>query len=114
MFVFTNSLCVSDPPGPPQIEGYKNKQALKAGDTVTLVCTSFGGNPLATVTWYRNGVRIDSSYTSVVNGSKNTYEFTASEDDNNAVFVCKAKNDLILKPLKTEVTTLVQCKCIEF
>ena len=104
------SLFSSDPPGLPEIEGYKNKQALKSGETVTLVCISRGGNPLATVTWYKNGVRIDSSYTTVQNGSKNTYEFIASEDDNNAVYSCRAKNDLIVKPLKAEITTIVQCK----
>ena len=65
---------------------------------------------MATVTWYKNGLRIDSSYTTVVNGSKNTYEFTASEEDNNAVYSCQAKNELIVKPLKAEITTIVQCK----
>ena len=106
-FIFLFS---ADPPGAPQIEGYNNKQPLKAGSTVTLVCVSRGGNPLATVTWYRNGVRIDSSYTTVLNGSKNTYEFVASEEDNNAVYSCQAKNDLIVEPLKSEITTIVQCK----
>ena len=77
---------------------------------MTLVCVSRGGNPLATVTWYKNGLRIDSSYTTVMNGSKNTYEFTASEEDNNAVYSCQAKNELIVKPLKAEITTIVQCK----
>ena len=101
---------ISDPPGPPEIEGYRSKQPLKSGDTVTLVCISRGGNPLATVTWYKNGLRIDSSYTTVINGSKNTYEFTASEEDNNAVYSCQAKNELIVKPLKAEITTIVQCK----
>ena len=77
---------------------------------MTLVCLSKGGNPLATITWYRNGERVDSSYTTILNGSKNTYEFTASEEDNNAVYSCQAKNELILKPLETKMTTVVQCK----
>ena len=80
---------------------------------MTLVCISRGGTPLATVTWYRNGHRVDSSYTTVPNGSKNTYEFTASEEDNNAVYSCQAKNDLIVKPLKAEITTIVQCKWLK-
>ena len=77
---------------------------------MTLVCLSRGGNPLATITWYKNGERVDSSYTTVLNGSKNTYEFTAAEEDNNAVYTCQAKNDLILAPLETSLTTIVQCK----
>jgi len=99
---------VQYPPGQPQIEGYSDKEPLKKGDTVTLVCVSRGGNPLATITWYRNGERVDSSYTTVQNGSKNTYEFTATEEDNNALYSCQAKNDLILKPLESSLTTVVQ------
>ena len=102
-----------DPPGPPEIEGYENKKPLRSGETVTLVCISRGGNPLATVTWYKNGHRVDSSYTTIPNGSKNTYEFTAAEEDNNAVYSCQAKNDLIVKPLKAEITTIVQCKWLK-
>ena len=81
---------------------------------MTLVCLSKGGNPLATITWYRNGERVDSSYTTILNGSKNTYEFTASEEDNNAVYSCQAKNELILKPLEAKLTTVVQCKIVMF
>ena len=33
------------------------------GQTVTLVCESFGGNPLASIVWYKNNQRIDHSYT---------------------------------------------------
>jgi len=57
---------VQYPPGQPRIEGYSDKQPLKKGDTVTLVCLSKGGNPLATITWYRNGERVDSSYTTIL------------------------------------------------
>jgi hypothetical protein len=78
---------------------------------VTLVCVSYGGNPLAAVTWYRNGKRADSSYTAVRNGSRNSYEFRAEAADNGAVFSCQAKNDLIEKPLVAEVTLVVQCEC---
>ena len=112
-FIYFQYFLSSDPPGPPQIAGYTNKQALRSGETVTLVCISMGGNPLATVTWYKNGHRVDSSYTTVPNGSKNTYEFTAAEEDNNAVYSCQAKNDLIVKPLKAEITTIVQCKWLK-
>ena len=33
------------------------------GQTVTLVCESFGGNPLASIVWFKNNKRIDHSYT---------------------------------------------------
>ena len=77
---------------------------------MTLVCLSYGGNPLATLTWYRNGKRADSSYTAVRNGSRNSFEFRAEAADNGAVFSCHAKNDLIEKPLVAEIKTVVQCE----
>ena len=39
-----------------------------------------------------------------------TLSSPASEEDNNAVYSCQAKNELILKPLETKLTTVVQCK----
>jgi nephron len=99
-----------DPPGAPEIEGYTQGEAIRKGDLVTLVCLSYGGNPLATLTWYRNAKRVDSSYTAVRNGSRNSYEFRAEAADNGAVFSCQAKNDLIESPLVAEITTTVQCE----
>jgi hypothetical protein len=104
-----SSLHISDPPGAPEIEGL-SPETYRKGDPVTLVCVSYGGNPLAAVTWYRNGKRADSSYTAVRNGSRNSYEFRAEAADNGAVFSCHAKNDLIEKPLVAEVTLVVQCE----
>lgn len=46
-----NSLVFSDPPGPPEIEGYETGKVVKTGDTMKLLCTSKGGNPLAQVYW---------------------------------------------------------------
>ena len=66
-----------DPPGSPEISGYTPGVALKKGDRVPLNCRSRGGNPPATLTWYKNGERIDSSYTNIKGGSSNDYEFVA-------------------------------------
>ena len=54
---------VSDPPGTPEITGYQEGETIRLGQTVSLACTSHGGNPLPDVVWYKNGVAIDSSYT---------------------------------------------------
>ena len=48
----------SDPPGPPEISGYIEGETIRLGQTVTLVCTAAGGNPLAEITWYRNGIKV--------------------------------------------------------
>lgn len=48
----------SDPPGPPEISGYIEGETIRLGQTVTLVCTAAGGNPLAVISWYRNGIKV--------------------------------------------------------
>ena len=54
---------IPDPPGPPEIQGYSQGETIRMGQTVTLVCESYGGNPLASIVWYKNNQRIDHSYT---------------------------------------------------
>lgn len=54
---------LSDPPEKPEIQGYMEGETIRMGQTVTLVCESFGGNPLASIVWYKNNQRIDHSYT---------------------------------------------------
>ena len=56
-------LLVTDPPERPEIHGYSEGETIRMGETVSLVCESFGGNPLASVVWYKNNQRIDHSYT---------------------------------------------------
>ncbi|ETN64564.1 nephrin [Anopheles darlingi] len=42
------------PPGPPIISGYSEGSVVPAGSRLKLLCVSSGGNPLATLTWYKN------------------------------------------------------------
>ena len=75
--IFMHIKCFfSDPPGVPEITGYAG-EPVKKGDRVSLTCRSRGGNPPATLTWWKDGEKIDSSYTNVEGGSTNTYEFLA-------------------------------------
>ena len=80
------------------------------GQTVTLVCESYGGNPLATIIWYKNGQRIDHSYTTMGSKSKNVLRFIAGSDDNNAKYRCEASNIMVSSPLAAEMVMSVQCK----
>lgn len=43
-----------DPPGTPSVAGYDSNKPWKAGELQKLVCTSSGGNPQATLKWYKN------------------------------------------------------------
>jgi len=48
----------ADPPAPPLISGYIEGQIIPAGSVQKLLCVSSGGNPLATLTWYKNDKRV--------------------------------------------------------
>lgn len=60
LFLFLFSL--TDPPGPPYIEGYSPGDTLRRGQSVELICRSRGGNPPAQLIWYKNGSQIRMAY----------------------------------------------------
>ena len=98
-----------DPPENLEIHGYIEGETIRMGQAVTLVCESYGGNPLAAIVWYKNNQRIDHSYTTSGSISKNTIMFLAQPDDNNAVYRCEAKNKMIREPLTAQIVMSVQC-----
>ena len=90
------TLSVLYPPGPPEITGFPEGQTARMGDTVTLVCRSRGGNPLAQLVWYKNNEQVDFSYTtSTGRESINSHTFIADASDNNAVYRCAASSPLV-------------------
>ncbi|GFN86153.1 Down syndrome cell adhesion molecule, partial [Plakobranchus ocellatus] len=97
----TVDLSILYPPGPPQLEGY-NGRVLRVGITLSLRCTSQGGNPTGKVIWYRNGRGIDwSSRTtenrdSSLSHSVNEYSFAVTADDDNAVYSCHVTSEAML------------------
>jgi hypothetical protein len=46
------------PPGEPNIQGYTEGVAIAAGTVQKLACISMGGNPLATLTWFKNDKKV--------------------------------------------------------
>lgn len=54
----------SDPPSQPFIHGYTKGTNVPAGTLQKISCTSSGGNPLATMTWYKNDKKVSLSYLS--------------------------------------------------
>ena len=100
-----------DPPGQPEIVGYKRNQAIRTNDTVQLKCTSVGGNPLAQVAWERNGALVDFNFTTKDNKAVNELTFVAKPTDNGAVFLCKAWNVVNSDtPLRANRSLIVHCK----
>lgn len=109
--IFTKEMyTIADPPGPPEITGYIEGETIRLGQTITLVCTADGGNPLAEITWYRNGIKIDSSWTTSGRASRNTLKFQARTEDNEARYRCESGNSLSSAPKNAEIVLSVQCK----
>ena len=105
---------VAYPPGRPEITGYKEGETIRMGETLTLVCKSRGGNPLAKLIWYKNNERIDFSYSTSDNReSVNSHTFTITASDNNAIYKCKASSNMTNAPLIASVKLTVQCKTLE-
>lgn len=104
-------IILSVPPDPPEIVGYVEGEVLRAGNAVTLRCVSRGGNPLATVLWYRGSDTkpCDSSFSTSDRNSVNTLNFIANASDNNAVYRCVATNP-VSKPETAQVKLSVHCK----
>ena len=44
---------ISDPPEAPQITGYYEGEAIKAGNVLKMRCTAMRGNPPATLAWFK-------------------------------------------------------------
>ncbi|XP_012942646.1 nephrin [Aplysia californica] len=95
------SLSILFPPGPPEISGYGGR-VVKINDSLVLTCVSKGGNPLGTVTWYRNDQPVDWSFTSGSNRAINEYTFKVGPSDNNAVYRCQVTNLVATEPLTSE------------
>lgn len=57
-FCLCYSYLLTDPPSAPIISGYVEGSIIPAGSVQKLVCISSGGNPLATLTWYKNDKKV--------------------------------------------------------
>lgn len=53
-----HALFSTDPPTAPMITGYIPGTTLSAGTVQRLSCISSGGNPLATLTWFKNDKKV--------------------------------------------------------
>ena len=90
------------------ILGHNTGDSLRSGQEISLQCESYGGNPLASLEWFKNEEKIDTTY--IANDhhkSVNTYSFTASEDDNKVVFKCVANNRFLTTPLSDSLELTV-------
>ena len=79
---------------------------LRAGQTVSLRCTSKGGNPVPSLTFTKNGA----SFGPGPKAYQNTHTFVATTEDNGAVFGCVAQNQADKRADSKTVRLNVLCK----
>ncbi|XP_011296560.1 nephrin isoform X1 [Musca domestica] len=103
--VSTHTVNVLYPPSPPIISGYMEGQIIPAGSVQKLLCVSSGGNPLATLTWYKNDKRINSVIRTADKSVSAEITILANVTDNQAQYRCEAANSATEIPL-FESTTL--------
>ncbi|XP_065200596.1 nephrin-like isoform X2 [Planococcus citri] len=91
--VNTHTINVLYPPEAPIISGYTPGEYIESGTVKTLKCKSTGGNPLASLMWYKNDKKIDKV---PVKSDKSTvyseYSIFVNATDNEAIYKCEASN----------------------
>ncbi|XP_026120092.1 nephrin-like isoform X2 [Carassius auratus] len=113
------------PPQAPVIMGLENEE-VKAGSFLRVVCMSYGGNPLATLHWIKNGEVLSTSWEVdiVSRRSSSVLKMEVKPEDNHAVLRCESTNQVSHSPMSitrtltvlfepTEVTLLGTFEAIE-
>uniref|UniRef100_A0A673K3W2 Nephrin-like n=1 Tax=Sinocyclocheilus rhinocerous TaxID=307959 RepID=A0A673K3W2_9TELE len=96
------------PPQAPVIMGLENEE-VKAGSFLRVVCMSYGGNPLATLHWTKNGEVLSTSWEEdvVSRRSSSVLKMTVKQEDNHAVLRCESVNQVSRSPMSLTRTLSV-------
>ncbi|XP_045133335.1 nephrin-like [Portunus trituberculatus] len=112
------NLTVIVPPGPPTIVNTNNNRdqvintvgPLEEGAHTELTCKSAEGSPTPTLTWWRDGERLDQLVTLSEKGVASRISVVASRSLQGATLTCQALNNNITEPSSTSVTINVLLK----
>ncbi|XP_063835240.1 nephrin [Ostrinia nubilalis] len=102
--VATHTINVLYPPSAPMITGYIPGTTLSAGTVQKLSCISSGGNPLATLTWFKNDKKIHSVTKTTDKSVSAEISILTNVTDNQAQYRCEATNSATEIPLFETVT----------
>ncbi|KAM8927536.1 nephrin [Pelodytes ibericus] len=96
------------PPNTPVIQGLTGP-TVKAGETLKLICTSWSGNPLATLQWLKNDDVVSTRWETDAQSQSSRSELTLiiKPEDNMATVSCEAMNHVTPLALKTSITLSV-------
>lgn len=102
-----------DPPSQPLLTGYNEGDVITSGSVKKLHCISTGGNPPPTMTWYKNGRKLNTI--SKVQDAKVISELTilVNASDNNAIYNCEIQSPALEIPLFTSKILSVNCKLFQ-
>ncbi|XP_061188981.1 nephrin-like isoform X2 [Saccostrea echinata] len=101
------TLSVLYPPGAPTIEGYSESDHVVAGKAARMTCKSVGGNPTATLKWFKGNQPLVSVSSTSGNMVTSELPFLPTPGDNNAIYKCEASNSATSSPLTALVKLTV-------
>ena len=101
---------LADPPKKPRILGYVPGTYLTSGQSVSLSCLAQGGNPAASLTWYKDADERDSKTKVEDDVARSVLSFSVDSRDNEAVYRCDSSNPVLDDPDSVNVTLLVYCE----
>ncbi|XP_022244229.1 synaptogenesis protein syg-2-like [Limulus polyphemus] len=90
---------VTYPPGQPTIVGNTEGVVMQTDYIQSFDCVSLGGNPHATLQWYRGNKQISTVSRVTGSGVSSTLVIKARREDNGAIYRCEATNLATLEPL---------------
>ncbi|XP_076310452.1 nephrin-like isoform X2 [Tachypleus tridentatus] len=90
---------VTYPPGQPTILGNKEDISMQAGAIQSFVCVSLGGNPPASLQWYRGNKQISTVSRVTGSGVSSELVIKARREDNGVTYRCEATNLATSQPL---------------
>ncbi|XP_076263611.1 nephrin adhesion molecule sticks and stones isoform X2 [Rhynchophorus ferrugineus] len=105
--VSTHTINVLYPPSQPFVHGYVEGTHVPAGTVQKISCTSSGGNPLATLTWYKNDKKIHSTVKTTDKSVTAEITILTNVTDNEARYRCEAANSATEIPLFETITMSV-------
>ena len=101
MMMMEMMMCDVVNPGEPELSINTAEQDMREGRTVQLNCTSTGGNPVPSVTWYRNGSPLTdppstlTSPTRKFGATVGTLTWTLTAADHMSNFSCSVSTPVI-------------------
>ena len=79
---------------------------------MSLSCVSQGGNPPATLTWYRGDTELASSTEVRDSVARSVVTFQVDHADNGRVYTCRSTNSAEGKQQTVSTTLNVFCECL--